>query len=75
MSKYLSHFSHASVGVFPLSASSGNVYVVLKDRAAFNAIAVPMVDHGLRDDGNHCLSKEVEGQGQTIIFQYWIEKP
>jgi hypothetical protein len=29
-------------------------------------------DHGRRPDGSHVLTKTVEQEGVTVVFQHWI---
>jgi hypothetical protein len=54
------------------------VYIGCPDRAEFDKIGAEVHDHGLDDNGNHVLTKSVEGQGNTpgrpvkVIFQHWL---
>jgi hypothetical protein len=69
--------SHAGVTVHKRQEGGGNLmYVIFEERAAFDLIDLPMTDHGPKPDGHgHVLSKNIDHDGQYIVFQYWIEKP
>lgn len=50
------------------------VYVGIADRADFDRIAAPCVDHGAKE-GGHVLTKTVGNLGTdevSVVFQYWI---
>lgn len=54
------------------------VYIGCPDRAEFDKIGSDVKDHGLDENGNHVLTKLVEGPGNEpgrpvkVIFQYWL---
>ena len=54
------------------------VYVGCPDRAEFDKIGAAVKDHGLDANGNHVLTKCVEGPGTEpgrpvmVIFQHWL---
>lgn len=54
-----------------IGACGSIVFVLCDDRADFDKIDLPEVDHGPKDCG-HCLSKMVEGGGCTVFFQHWV---
>jgi hypothetical protein len=69
--------SQAGVMVQKRLEGGGNLmYVVFESRPAFDLIDLAMTDHGVKRDGRgHVLSKNIDHDGQYIIFQYWLEEP
>jgi hypothetical protein len=56
---------------------SNVVYVIVGDRAKFDQIDRPMIDHSTRRTGMRVLSKTVGNPNSSsdeglVIFQYWI---
>ena len=54
------------------------IYVLVKDRATFDAIDLPVTDHGEKP-GGHCFSKAMGGEPVPVpqpylIFQYWADR-
>ncbi len=54
------------------------VYIGCPDRAEFDKIGADSMDHGMDKNGNHLVTKSIEGPGNTagrpvkVIFQHWI---
>jgi hypothetical protein len=49
------------------------VYVLMSRRDEFDMLAAPVTDHGENETG-HVLSKNVEGGGIYVVFQYWLKQ-
>jgi len=55
------------------------VYIGCPDRAEFDKIGAEVKDHGKDANGNHVITKSVNGPGiepgrpVTVIFQHWVE--
>lgn len=50
------------------------IYVGIKDREAFDRIALPLTDYGPNDQG-HVLIKQLGSMRRgevTVIFQHWL---
>ena len=47
-------------------------YVLIDDRAEFDKLDRPMIDHG-ESNGQHVLIKNVEQEGVRVIFQHWLK--
>ena len=54
------------------------IYVGCPDRAEFDKIGAEAKDHGMDENGNHVITKSIEGQGieagrpVRVIFQHWV---
>lgn len=49
------------------------VYVLMSKRDEFDMLAAPAIDHGEKESG-HVLTKNVEGGGVYVVFQYWLKQ-
>lgn len=49
-----------------------HVFVGVGDRAKFDAIALPCIDHGENKRGQ-VLTKTIEANGCCVVFQHWIK--
>lgn len=67
-SQVVSESMHDFVGI----VSGTLIYVSVADRAKFEAIQRPSVDHGCRKDGSRVFTKQIEMDGVAVIFHYWI---
>lgn len=68
------HFEHNPLD-FVGVVDANNVYVGIADRAAFDLIAAPCVDHGEQQNG-HVLTKKIGNFGAdevTVVFQHWLK--
>lgn len=51
------------------------VFIGVGDRAKFDMIDLPLIDHGENENG-HCLTKSIQAPdltGALVVFQYWIK--
>jgi hypothetical protein len=48
------------------------IYVALASREAFDAIDRPVTDH-LQNSRGHVLTKCVEQDGVSVVFQFWLK--
>ena len=54
-------------------AIPGIIYAQVDSREEFDKINRPMTDHSKREGGNKVLSKTVEQDGVTVVFQHWLK--
>ncbi len=62
----------AYIGVHP---EARHIFVLVSDRADFDKIDLAMFDSGPREKKGHVLTKSLTADGQTIVFQFWVEDP
>lgn len=64
-------FSSGSIG-----AHGRTTLVLVDERAAFDLIELPVMEHRKEPrEAPHLLTKAIEQGAVTVIFQHWIEKP
>ena len=55
-------------------AAPSLIYVALAQRADFDRIALPLVDHGAGAIG-HVLTKTATAGLCFVVFQFWLQRP
>lgn len=64
-----------STGDYVSIGTPKTIYVLMKSRSEFDQIALEERDHRKLAGGNAVLTKAIDKDGVTVIFQYWLEVP
>ncbi len=66
--------AHDHTNDFVSVSVAGLILIRVADRTKFNAIELPVRNHGIQPDGLHLLTKRVEQSSVVVVFLHWLTR-